>query len=99
VGLPINPKLKGYFKDVNWMPLSVHENTYNKSLKLIAAMAGIKKDISSHVARHTAGMILANAGVSMEVAAEILGHSSTKHTAVYYKITNKRIDDELKKLK
>lgn len=99
VGLPISPKLKGYFKDVDYKPLSVHENTYNKSLKLIAGMIGIKKDLSSHVARHTSGMMLANAGVSMEVAAEILGHSSTKHTAVYYKISNARIDLELKKLK
>jgi site-specific recombinase XerD len=99
VGIPISPKLKAYFKDVNYKALSCHENTYNSSLKLIATMIGVKKNISSHVARHTAGMMLADAGVSMEVAAEILGHSGTKHTAVYYKITNKRIDLELKKLK
>jgi integrase/recombinase XerD len=99
VGIPIDGKLKGYFKDVNYQPLSVHENTYNSSLKLIATMIGVKKNISSHVARHTAGMILADAGISIELAAEILGHSNTKHTSVYYKITNKRVDLELKKLK
>lgn len=99
VGLGISKKLEGYFKDVNYQPLSVHENTYNKSLKLLAVQAGIKKRITSHVARHTTGMLLAEAEVSIEAAAEILGHSSPKYTEVYYKITNKRIDRELRKLK
>ena len=99
VGLPISSRLKKYFEKVDFRPLSMHENTYNQLIKVIAASAGITKHISSHTARHTAAMMLANAGVSIEVTAKILGHASTKTTNIYYKITNKRIDSELKKLK
>lgn len=99
VGLPIDKRLRDYFERVDYKPLSIHDNTYNKLLKVIAAAVGIDKDIASHTARHTAAMLLANAGVSQEVTAKILGHKSLKHTAVYYKISNQRIDQELKKLK
>jgi integrase len=99
VGLPISPRLKRYFERVEYKKLSIHENTYNKLIKVIAAAAGINKHISSHTARHTAAMLLANAGVSQEVTAAILGHKSLRHTATYYKIMNKRIDLELKKRK
>jgi integrase/recombinase XerD len=99
VGLPIDDRLKGYFQRVGWLPLSMHVNTYNKLIKVIASAVGIDKHISTHSARHTAGMLLANAGVSQEVAARILGHSSLKSTSIYYKISNIRIDNELKKLK
>lgn len=99
VGLPISPKLKALLQSVEYKPLSIHEVIYNRLLKVLAAAVGITKHISSHTARHTAGMLMADAGVSIEVAAEILGHSSTKHTQVYYKISNKRLDMEMKKLK
>lgn len=99
VGLPVAGKLKYYLELVDYEPLSMHENTYNKLLKVIAAACGIDKNISAHVSRHTAAMMLANSGVSMEVTAKILGQKKLATTAIYYKISNKRIDDELKKLK
>jgi integrase len=98
VGLPVSDRLKGYFERVRHKKLSMHENTYNKLIKIVAAAAGIEKHISSHTARHTAAMMLANAGVSQEVVAKILGHKDLRSTATYYKITNKRIDSEMLKI-
>lgn len=99
VGLPLTPRLKKYFDRVNYQPLSMHENTYNKLLKVLAGVAGIEKRVHAHLSRHTAAMMLANAGVSQEVTAKILGQTNLKTTAVYYKISNKRIDMEMKKLR
>jgi site-specific recombinase XerD len=99
IGLPVKGKLKQYLEMVSYEPLAMHENTYNKLLKVIAAAVGINKNLHAHVSRHTAAMLLADSGVSQEVTSKILGHKKLATTGIYYKITNKRIDDELKKLK
>lgn len=99
VGMPLTPRVKKYLERVNYMPPAVHDNTYNETLKTIMALCGVKKNVSSHTARHTAATMLANAGVSQEVTARILGHKDMRSTSVYYKIINKRIDLEMKKLK
>ena len=64
----------------------------NSYLKEIADLCGIKKKLTTHVARHTAATIvfLAN-NVSMENVAKILGHSSTKMTQHYAKVLDRSI--------
>lgn len=99
VGLPLTGKLKAYLQAVNYQPLSMHENTYNFLLKAIAAAVGINKRLHAHVARHTAAMLLADSGISIEVTSKVLAHKKLTTTAIYYRISNKRIDDELKKRK
>lgn len=99
VGLPISDKLKGYFERIKYQPLNMTGEAYNRLLKLISMGAGIDKRITSHTGRHTAAMTLANAGVSQEVTAKILGHADMRSTKTYYKISNQRIDNEMKKLR
>ena len=98
VGLPVSAKLKAYFERVDYK-LSMHQNTYNKLLKVLAGAVGLDKNVHAHLSRHTAAMMLANAGVSQEVTGKILGHMNLKSTSTYYKISNKRIDTELKKVR
>lgn len=64
----------------------------NSYLKEIADLCGVKKKLTTHVARHTAATIvfLAN-NVSMENVAKILGHSSTKMTQHYAKVLDSSI--------
>lgn len=99
VGIPIDNKLKKYFERIGYKPLHYTGEAYNRLLKLVAMGSRIDKKVTSHTARHTAAMTLANAGVSQEVAAKILGHTDMRSTRTYYKISNARIDLELKKLK
>lgn len=99
VGLPISDKLKKLFERIEYKPLHYTGEQYNRLLKLVGMGAGIDKKFSSHTARHTAAMSLANAGVSQEVTGKILGHADLRSTKTYYKITNARIDQELKKRK
>lgn len=81
------------------LPIMCNQD-YNKCLKTIAAMAGIKKHVTTHWARHTGATLLLNAGVDMEVVARILGHSSTKMTReVYAKMLDTTIADAMSKVK
>lgn len=66
----------------------------NVYLKTIAELAGIDKEISHHVARHTcATTILLNNDIPLEIVSKWLGHNSLKTTQIYGRITNKRLAD------
>jgi len=71
----------------------------NGYLKIIAAIVGIKKKLSHHVARHTcASTVLLNEGVPIEVVSQWLGHNSIRSTQVYGKVTNKYMQEIAERL-
>jgi site-specific recombinase XerD len=59
----------------------------NKNLKSICEHLNIKKDITSHTARHTYATTLLLAGANIEVVSKLLGHKSLKDTMIYVHIT------------
>lgn len=77
-------------------PLTISDQDYNRNLKLLAALCGIDKNLSSHVARHTFGVRLAELKVSTEVIAKLMGHRKLSTTAIYTQIQNARVDEEFK---
>lgn len=97
VSMPVSEKLAKLFEMVNYRGVNITNIHYNRILKAIGAICGLG-DISAHLSRHSAAMLWANAGISQEVTAKLLGHTNLKSTAIYYHITSLRIDDELKKL-
>jgi integrase len=98
VSLPLLEPIKELLELIDYRPLYLSNQAYNRNLKIIQAIAEIPINLTAHVSRHTVATLLAEAGVSQEVTAKILGHSNLKTTAIYYKITANRIDDELGKL-
>lgn len=57
---------------------------FNRYLKTIAKMAGIDKNLSTHVGRHSFGTKLHNSkNASMENIADLLGHKNSKMANVY----------------
>lgn len=98
VSMPLSIKLKALFERIGYKPLDYVNVHYNRLLKAIAASLGIDENISSHTARHTAAISWANAGISQEVVAKLMGHQSLKTSSIYFKITGVRVDEELKKL-
>lgn len=64
----------------------------NGYLKELADICGITKNLTTHMARHTAASVvfLAN-NVSLENVAKILGHSNTLMTQHYAKVLDKSI--------
>lgn len=72
---------------------------YNQCLKELAQLAGISKPVSSHWGRHTAAMMLLNAGVRIEVVSRVLGHSSITETQrTYSKVLKKTVVSEMSKV-
>lgn len=72
----------------------------NAYLKELADICGIKKTLTTHVARHTMAttVCLAN-GVPIESLSKILGHTYIKTTQLYAKITDEKLSNDLAVLK
>jgi site-specific recombinase XerD len=78
----------------------ISNQKYNSYLKEIAAIVGIEKRMTTHMARRTfASTVLLYNDVPMEVVSELLGHSSLKVTQESYgKEVHKKISLEIEKL-
>lgn len=59
---------------------------YNTYLKHIAKIAGIKKNITTHTARHSGAVRLINNDTPLEIVSKILGHTSELQTKEYAKL-------------
>ncbi len=76
------------------LPVSSNQK-YNSYLKELVDICGIKKNISSHSARHTFGTYALANGVSLESVAKMLGHSDTKMTRHYARVLDSTILREM----
>lgn len=59
-------------------------STANKIIKEIAKLAGVKKNISFHVARKSAASNLSLLGMSLQEISKVLGHQRSSTTDNYY---------------
>ena len=81
------------------LPIKSNQRT-NTYLQELADICGIKKHLTTHIARHTfATTVLLSNGVSMEATSKMLGHSSLKTTQIYGKILETRVGSEMEILK
>ena len=62
----------------------------NSMLKKIAAEAGIGKNLTCHVGRHTFATTFLSAGGTVDVLKDIMGHSNLETTMVYVHIADAR---------
>lgn len=71
----------------------------NAYLKEIADLCGIKKDITTHMARHTfATTITLNNDIPIESVSKMLGHSSIKMTQNYARLLDKKVESDMNKI-
>ncbi|MBC7418413.1 MAG: tyrosine-type recombinase/integrase [Pedobacter sp.] len=97
--IPIIPLAKDFINTLETDTLGlISEAKYNKRLKEIASMAGIEKNLTSHVARHTFGTLCAINGIPVLIIKELLGHSSTDITMKYIHIAEQVKLREMMKL-
>jgi integrase/recombinase XerD len=94
----INAKIRPLMDFVAANPIKLTQVDFNRKLKVIAAGAGIKKKVSSHVARHSFGSLLADSGIPIEVAKGLLAHGSASSTKIYYHLKTSNLDAAMKKL-
>lgn len=85
--IPVLPPVKEILVKHQYLLPTLSNQKYNSYLKEIQEVCGIEKTLHSHLARHTCGTLLLNAGLDMQTVSKVLGHSSTKTTeAVYAKL-------------
>ena len=61
----------------------------------MANRAGLTKNVSPHVLRHTFATTALQKGISLPTVYKILGHNSLQTTAIYLNFTNVHIQEEL----
>ena len=75
------------------------ETTVNRQIKLVAKQAGIKKDTTWHLARHTfASEICLMNGVPIETISRMLGHTDVKTTQIYTRVSDTIIERDMNRL-
>ena len=72
----------------------------NSYLKELADLCEISKDLTFHCARHTfATTVTLTNGVPIETVSKMLGHKSLKTTQHYAKILDKKVSEDMRRLK
>ena len=74
------------------LPLMSNEQ-YNMRLKLVAESAGIEKNLTSHMGRHTFATLSLNSGIKIEVLAQMMGHADIRTTQIYAKMINCTVEE------
>lgn len=73
---------------------------YNENLKKVATIAGIKKHLTTHTARHTfATTVALEHDVPMETVSRLLGHRSIRTTQIYAKVSLKKLSNNMNDLR
>ena len=65
----------------------------NMYLKELADICGIRKNLSTHMLRHTYGTMLITAGVDLYTASKMMGHADVRPTQIYAKIIDKKKEE------
>ena len=72
----------------------------NSYLKELADACGIQKELTFHCARHTfATTVTLTNGVPIETVSKMLGHKSLRTTQQYAKILDRKVSDDMLKLR
>ncbi len=104
--LPIPLEIIDRYKNDVWanannklLPIRSNQK-YNENLKKIAELAGIKKHLTTHTARHTfATTVALEHDVPIETVSRLLGHRSIRTTQIYAKVSLKKLSNNMNELR
>ena len=82
----------------DYMLPRITNEKYNDYLKLVGAGAGLNKNLTTHVARHTYATYLLNRNIPIETVSRCMGHSNIKMTQVYARMLGKKVVDDMQVL-
>lgn len=98
--LKVYKRLENVLHHLQELPVkTISDDKFNQYLEAIQSLTGITRlKFTSHLGRHTFGCLLAEAGVSMEEAMELMGVKSKNVIKVYYQLRQPQIDKASAKL-
>lgn len=92
------PEAEMILEKYNYVLPRITNEKYNDYLKLLAAGAGINKNITTHVARHTYATYLLNRGIPVETVSRTLGHTNIKQTQAYARMLGSKVLSDMEVL-
>lgn len=98
VVLPIGHTLNKVLDVVKYLPMPASNQKCNVMLKAIADGAGLKKQLTTHAARHSFGYLCASNKIPKSVTAELMG-VNTHTVEVYYHLAGENIIQQAQVLK
>ncbi|HCY39989.1 MAG TPA: integrase [Prolixibacteraceae bacterium] len=102
VAMDIINKYKSDMKAIvqNRLFPNISNQKLNSYLKEIADLCQINKNLTFHLARHTfATTVTLTNGVPIESVSKMLGHSKISTTQIYAKVIEKKLGEDMEKLK
>lgn len=81
-----------------WQTPKIENHVYNRMLKAIGEMAGIKTKLHSHLARHSFATFMLRNEVPIERVGKMLGQKSIRTTQRYAKVIAQDVHDDFDKV-
>ena len=92
------PEAEIILEKYNYVLPRITNEKYNDYLKLLASGAGIEKNLTTHVARHTYATYLLNRDIPIETVSRAMGHSNIKQTQDYARMLGKKVINDMQVL-
>jgi len=92
IKIPLLPMARSFINNTGFYFDLPNQVQYNETLKELAEKAGIKKNVTAHVGRHTFGYLYMTGEGNVYGLQELMGHSKIETTERYA-----HIDDDYKK--
>lgn len=94
VSIPVFDKLAKVLQYCKTQRMTLSEQKAREHIKSLCKVAGIKKDVKFHSARHSFGMMLMAKGFTIDEAAELLGDTPLV-SKVYARVHNHVLDSKI----
>lgn len=94
------PQALDILRKYNFRLPVISNQQYNLRLKVVADYAGLERNLTTHMARHSFLTMALNYGIPIETVSKMAGHTNIQTTQEYAKLLNKSVEsafDELEK--
>ena len=88
------PPVVKVLEKYGWEIPKLSNADYNRHLKALGQMAGIKTRLHSHLARHTFATYMLRNGVKIENVSKMLGHTNITQTQRYAKVLAQSVHED-----
>ena len=92
------PPAVNVLEKYGWEIPQLSNADYNRHLKALGQMAGIKTRLHSHLARHTFATWMLRNGASIENVSKMLGHTNITQTQRYAKVQAQAVYDDFNRV-